>query len=860
VLIASIVARNYLPQARVLARSFRAHHPTGRVLVLVLDPVTPGAGIPVPFPVTAAAGAGPAPGLRPDEPFEVVTPSELGIEPAELRRMSTIYDVLELATALKPFLLRHLVVDRGEPTATYLDPDIEVFAPLDDLHDLALAHGVVLTPHRLVPLDEDGREPADTVFALSGAYNLGYVTVSAAALPFLDWWAERCRRDCIHSVGEGLFVDQRWVDLAVTYFDHHVVRDPGCNVAYWNLDRRPLTEATGGGGDGPCLAGGVPLRFFHYSAYDPDVPHLLSRYQGERPRVLLSEQPALRRLCQRYGERLEAEGWSSHRSLGYGLDRAANGLRLDRTMRRLFRQELLERERGTADDVGKVDELPDPFDPDQADGFVALLRSPYPGSEAPRIPRYLYALYLTRPDLQQFFPDLTGEGGNHFLWWAREKGERELGLPAELLPSQDDLYPDYDPYPKPTAPGVRLVGYFAAELGVGEAGRSMAAALRAAGEPFWPISERQTWNRQRDPELADASEAAPDDGDLNLVCVNADRLPTVLDRLGPQFGWHRYRIGMWAWEVERFPDVYVPAADLVDEVWTYSRHAAEALRAAIAKPVHTVPLPVVERPPAPRSRSELGLPDGFVFLFCFDFFSVAERKNPLGVIEAFRRAFPVPAAPGSDGPHLVIKSINGSAKLSELERLRMRVLDRPDVHIRDGYLDPADQRALIAACDAYVSLHRAEGFGYTMAEAMLRAKPVIATGYSGNLEFMDEDNSFLVGHTLVPIGEGAQPYPAGARWADPDLGQAASLMQRVVADTDGARAVGERARDDIRRRHSPAARGPLVAARLAAARAAAADARHQRTRPGFLSRNPTAQSVLVRTNRLIGRFLPPELR
>jgi hypothetical protein len=129
--------------------------------------------------------------------------------------------------------------------------------------------------------------------------------------------------------------------------------------------------------------------------------------------------------------------------------------------------------------------------------------------------------------------------------------------------------------------------------------------------------------------------------------VNADRLPTVLDRLGPQFGWHRYRIGMWAWEVERFPDVYVPAADLVDEVWTYSRHAADALRAALPKPVHTVPLPVIERPLASRSRAELGLPDGFVFLFCFDFFQRGGAEEPARAIEAFCRAFPTPGAPGS---------------------------------------------------------------------------------------------------------------------------------------------------------------------------------------------------------------------
>ena len=112
-----------------------------------------------------------------------------------------------------------------------------------------------------------------------------------------------------------------------------------------------------------------------------------------------------------------------------------------------------------------------------------------------------------------------------------------------------------------------------------------------------------------------------------------------------------------------------------------------------------------------------------------------------------------------------------------------------------------------------------------MAEAMLAGKPVIATGYSGNLEFMDEANSFLVGYDLVPIPEGCDPYPAGARWAEPDLDEAAGRMRRIVEDPAGARAVAERGRRDIDERHRPAARGPLVAARLAAIRAAAADAR-----------------------------------
>jgi glycosyltransferase involved in cell wall biosynthesis len=260
------------------------------------------------------------------------------------------------------------------------------------------------------------------------------------------------------------------------------------------------------------------------------------------------------------------------------------------------------------------------------------------------------------------------------------------------------------------------------------------------------------------------------------------------------------------------------SAELVDEIWTYSAFSARAIRRTVDKPVYRFPLPVVPGPVGQKSRAELHLPEGFVFLFSFDFHSVAERKNPSGVVEAFCRAFQP-----NEGPQLVVKSINGMADVVELERLRSLALDRDDIHIIDGYFDRADQRALMASCDAYVSLHRAEGFGYTLAEAMLAEKPVIATGYSGNLEFMNEDNSFLVGYRLIPVREACEPYPTTATWADPDLDEAAALMRTVVADPARAKRVGGQARRDIAEHHSPAARAPLLAARLAAARVAAAD-------------------------------------
>ena len=799
-LITTVVARNYLAQARVLARSFRAHHPGGRVVVLVLD--------------------APGDGQRDHEPFEVVTPADLfpAGEQRELRRMTTIYNVMELATALKPFLLRHLLA-AGAPSVTYLDPDIEVFAPLDDIAAVAQRAGLVLTPHRLTPVPADQRQPDERAFAISGAYNLGFVAVGASGVAFLDWWADRCRRDCLHDVPDGLFVDQRWIDVAAAYFPPHVLRDPGLNAAYWNLDERPVESAPGGG----HLAGGAPLRFLHYSGYDPDAGHQLTRYHEGRPRVLLSERPELLGLCAAYAARLRDEGWDECRKLDYGLAFAANGMVLDGLMRRIVRQELLRRERTLEHDVGDVDGVPDPYDPAEVDAFVAMLRSPFPGSAAPRISRYLHALHHSRPDLQSACPRITGDEGNHYLAWMREIGQRDLGLPPEVIPAADEIEAALEPPPtRPAA--VRLVGYLAAELGMGELGRGMEATLRAAGEPVVTSTETITASRQRHdggpgPTDPAGGPGEPDDADINVVCVNADRLPVVMDRLRWAFGHGRSTIGVWAWEVEHFPGSLHGAARLVDEVWTCSAHARRAIAAGVDVPVHNVPPPVMPRSVVPRSRAALGLPDAFTFLFCFDFFSVADRKNPFGVIDAFRRAF----APG-EGPHLVIKSINGTAALPDLERVRLHAADRDDVHVVDGYVSALDQAALVASCDAYVSLHRAEGFGYTMAEAMLAGRPVVATAYSGNLEFMDESNSFLVGYDLVPIAPGNDPYPAGSSWADPDLDEAAAAMRRIVEDPAGAATVGERARHDIARYHSPEARVPLVAARLAAVRSARADA------------------------------------
>jgi hypothetical protein len=361
----TIVARNYLAHARVLAASVARHHAGERPSVLVIDGEVGG----------ERASSGPN-----AEPFETILPTQLPLPHDEYRRMASMYDVTELATAVKPFFLRFLL-DRGSAAAVYLDPDIEVYAPLDDLVRLAGEHEIVLIPHTLRPVPADGRKPTSADLSASGVYNLGFIAVGAGARPFLDWWGERLRRDCVMAPEEGLFVDQRLLDFLPAFHAPHIVRDPAYNVAYWNLHERQVTW-TGQHYE----VGGAPLRFFHFSGFDPLAPDVLSRHQGRTPRTVLAEQPDLARLCREYAHRLLAAGYRDSATVPYGFAATANGTPFDRRMRRVYRAALLAAERGAGSSP------PAPLDPAEARTFTAWIADPATLDALP--PRMRAALLL----------------------------------------------------------------------------------------------------------------------------------------------------------------------------------------------------------------------------------------------------------------------------------------------------------------------------------------------------------------------------------------------------------------------------------------------------------------------------------
>jgi glycosyltransferase involved in cell wall biosynthesis len=374
-------------------------------------------------------------------------------------------------------------------------------------------------------------------------------------------------------------------------------------------------------------------------------------------------------------------------------------------------------------------------------------------------------------------------------------------------------------------PGLNVAGYMTAELGVGEAARGYVSALKTLGMPIalydFGIG---TISRKADHSLGGFSADTPHP--INLITVNVDQLPAFAAFAPAGFLADRINVGFWWWELPDFPAEWADRFAPFDEIWTGSTFSRDAMRGLSPIPVHCVP-PVVwlgEGPALPKAH--FGLPEeDYTFLFVFDFLSVFERKNPLAVVSAFQAAF------GRDERvRLVIKCINGEFDLPHLKRLH-RATEDPRVTVMDGYMSRAEKDALIGACDCYVSLHRAEGFGLTLAEAMLRGKPVIATGWSGNMDFMTPENSYPVAYRLIPVAAPHGPYKPGQTWADPDVADAARQMRRVVDHPAAAAEKARLGRLTIEAQHAPATVAQCLAARIAAVAAAPRASRSAWQRP-----------------------------
>ncbi len=419
------------------------------------------------------------------------------------------------------------------------------------------------------------------------------------------------------------------------------------------------------------------------------------------------------------------------------------------------------------------------------------------GTEVDGEPTPLMALvYRNRPDLRATFDLQSLEGRAAFWeWWTtfgqaeyfNDIGEVVAGIAVPVVPAAETL-PEVceetitHAVSNASTSGVSLVGYPRGEFGLGEDIRLLRASLNEV--QIKPTVINAPWTimaRQAIDEPSIEADVATFDGDVMIYVMPAFDTLTLLNKVGPGAFSARRKIGFWQWELERFPPPARMAMELVDEIWCHSEHSARAFRGATDKPVIKVPLPVVV-PELPRvSRSNFGLEDdSFVVFTSFDGASSISRKNPLGAILAFQAAFPRET---HHKARLIVKAMNVHDDSLWRECMRKASQDRRII-IRNTVIDRVEYYELLQCCDVVLSLHRAEGFGRLMAEAMALGIPVVASAYSGNMDFMNGSNSWLVSGETLPVLSGDYPFYQDQIWFEPDVGSAAEALRDCASNAE----------------------------------------------------------------------------
>lgn len=390
----------------------------------------------------------------------------------------------------------------------------------------------------------------------------------------------------------------------------------------------------------------------------------------------------------------------------------------------------------------------------------------------------------------------------HRLWRTLPAGPRRRAL----LAGASLLAPRPDQVPPPCAAGAAVAGELGRASGLGEGARLMLAGLDALGLPSWPVGKGMGDGMGQG--------AFPPAAVPLIVHANAAVLPLAMLRLGRAMVRGRRVVGMWPWELTTVPESWKAGFAHVHEVWAPSRFAADAVERAMPADwpgrhrVRVVPHPVACRPPnpAPLDRAALGLPrDAVITLFVGSLASSFARKNPLGAIEAHRRAF------GADPGHVLLLRIGDPAGFPEDFRT-LQAAALPNVILDTGTRSRDEAHAAMAASDIVLSLHRSEGFGLVPAEAMLLGKPVVLTAWSGTEDFCTDDCTVRIPVDLVPAIDPRGVFQApGAVWADPDLDAAAAALRRLAGNEAERRRLGAAARAAAAVRLGPAALAEALA-------------------------------------------------
>ncbi len=369
---------------------------------------------------------------------------------------------------------------------------------------------------------------------------------------------------------------------------------------------------------------------------------------------------------------------------------------------------------------------------------------------------------------------------------------------------------DIEEFDKDAFPfGVNLIGDIRVDTGLGQSMRYVSSILDAAGVPniiynYYVPPGMNMSDHSCDDKIQDELKY-----NINIFHINASEMAVAFMDLGKEFFDRHYNIGFWLWEMEDFPEEWMPAFNLIDELWVPSDFENKIFKKYTEKPVYTVAYPVTAKADEQYDRKYFGLPeDRFLYMMMYDGGSGAPRKNPGKVIESFKKAF----KPDNTEVGLVVKlKANSDA---DIEYIKSLTEGYSNIYFIDKNMSRDEVNSLIKSVDVFVSLHRAEGFGLICAEAMVLGTPVIATAWSATTQFMDESCACMVDYRMVELEKDYPPFKKGYRWAEADSDHAASFMRRLFDDKEFYGIIKSNAHEYVREKLSMERSSAFVRDRL----------------------------------------------
>ncbi|MBO5468841.1 MAG: glycosyltransferase [Lachnospiraceae bacterium] len=373
------------------------------------------------------------------------------------------------------------------------------------------------------------------------------------------------------------------------------------------------------------------------------------------------------------------------------------------------------------------------------------------------------------------------------------KEKRRL-IQKNLRKAAEEGHAPFEPEAYPH--GINIIGDVKAEIGLGQSARLLVNEIAHANIDYTIYQENMDGNLRADDHSCDEQITQTTPYGINLFHINPYELGVAYSNLGKELWDKRYNIVFWLWELEEFPEEWKSCFPLVDEVWTPSEFTSSSIRKVIDVPVVTIPYAVTAPIDPQYNRSYFKLPEErFLFLAMYDCNSTMDRKNPMGTIEAFKKAFPLTDNAYMNKVALVLKINNATDE--DLKIIKSALAGYDNVYYLTDILSKVEVNSLIACVDVFVSLHRAEGFGLVMAEAMLNETVCIATDWSSNTEFMSNEVACMVPCKKVEIEKTNVQYKKGYHWAEPDVNIASEYMLQLVEDKGYQQQLAKKAKQYI---------------------------------------------------------------